>query len=161
MSPRVLILSSLYDFAVDIVVRDLARCGIEYLRLNREQFADLRLTLEPIEPRLQVRGLGLKAEIGSNLDAVWFRAPVFLRNAPGGTVSPSEQLARSQWSAFLRAMTVFDSARWMNHPAHTYQAECKPFQLKVAAGCGFLVPGNTHHKRRYGQYRIASTIRSP
>ena len=90
--------------------------------------------------RLQVRGLGLKAEVGSDLAAVWFRAPVFLRNAPGGTVSLSEQLASSQWSAFLRAMTVFDSARWMNHPAHIYQAECKPFQLKVAAECGFLVP---------------------
>lgn len=140
MRPRVLILSSLYDFAVDIVVRELARWGIEYIRLNCEQFADLRLTFEPIEPRLKVSGLGLKVEISSDIHAVWFRAPIFLRHEPSALVSLSEKLARSQWSAFLRAMTVFDSARWMNHPLHTYQAECKPFQLKVAAGCGFLVP---------------------
>lgn len=140
MRPRVLILSSLYDFSVDIVARALAQMGESYVRLNREQFVDFRLTFDPVNSRMLISGLGLEAEVGPELQAVWYRAPVFLRNAPAKALSPSEQLARSQWSAFLRAMTVFDGARWMNHPTVTYQAECKPFQLKVAAECGFLVP---------------------
>ncbi|WP_414476228.1 ATP-grasp domain-containing protein [Microvirga sp. M2] len=42
--------------------------------------------------------------------------------------------------AFLRALTVFDSVAWMNHPRETYQAETKPFQLAVAQRVGFTVP---------------------
>jgi glutathione synthase/RimK-type ligase-like ATP-grasp enzyme len=37
-------------------------------------------------------------------------------------------------------MMIFDEARWMNHPADTYKAETKPYQLLVAARCGFAVP---------------------
>ncbi len=140
MRPRVLILSSLYDFAVDVVVRELARSGVDYLRLNREQFSDLRITLYPADRKLLVKGLGLDAEVDSNLGAIWYRAPVFLRTTQSGNITPSDQLSRSQWSSFLRSMMVFDTARWMNNPVNTYQAECKPFQLKAAHECGFNVP---------------------
>lgn len=65
---------------------------------------------------------------------------MFLRNAPAKGLAPPEQLARSQWAAFMRALCVFDDAAWMNHPQRTYLAESKPYQLALATECGFKVP---------------------
>ena len=42
--------------------------------------------------------------------------------------------------AFLRGLSVFRDAAWMNSPVATYIAESKPYQLCVAKSCGFQVP---------------------
>ncbi len=73
-----------------------------------------------------------------HLESVYFRAPVFLRTGKAYTLE--EQLYRSQWSAFIRNLIVFDKARWLNHPVSTYQAENKLFQLKLAKEHGLDVP---------------------
>jgi glutathione synthase/RimK-type ligase-like ATP-grasp enzyme len=78
--------------------------------------------------------------VTQSLRSVWFRQPVFLRNTPAEALPPEEQLARSQWSAFLRAITVFDDAKWMNPPQAVYLAECKPYQLMMAKRCGLSIP---------------------
>lgn len=140
MTPHVLILSGLYDFSTDLVAIELERRGVPYLRLNREQLPTYRLSLAPVSPRLDVDHQGDVYTVGPSLSSVWFRQPVFLRNTPSTPISPQEQLERSQWMAFLRALTVFRDARWMNHPQATYLAESKPYQLAVAAACGFQVP---------------------
>lgn len=140
MTPTVLILSSLYDFSADLACIQLNEKGVEFLRLNREHLQNYRLTLNPQLPHLTVRMNGSTYHVGQNLKAVWFRQPVFLRNTPSEPLSTSQQLERSQWTAFLRALSVFDQAAWMNYPAKTYLAECKPYQLHVAARCGFSVP---------------------
>lgn len=140
MRPHVLILSGLYDFSTDLVALELDRAGVPYVRLNREQLSDHRLTLDPFAPCLTIAGPGGTFEVGPGLRAVWFRQPVFLRNTPPVPLSPGEQLERSQWTAFLRALCVFRYAAWMNDPPATYLAESKPYQLAVAAACGFRVP---------------------
>ena len=140
MRPLVLILSGLYDFSTDLVALQLQRAGTQYVRLNREQFADHRLTLDPLVPELTIRGPSGNYHVGRELVSVWFRQPVFLRNTPPAPLSPAEQLERSQWTAFLRALCVFRHAVWMNFPGATYTAESKPYQLSVAADCGFQVP---------------------
>ena len=140
MSFPILILSGLYDFSTDLVTMHLKNFGVPYVRLNREHFADHRLTLDPIVPRLSVDGPSGRHQFGADLGAVWFRQPVFLRNTPSVPLSPNEQLERSQWMAFLRALCVFRDAAWMNSPAATYLAESKPYQLSVASDCGFQVP---------------------
>lgn len=140
MRPHVLILSGLYDFSTDLVVLQLDRIGVPYVRLNREQLSDYRLTLDPLAPCLTINGSGSTWVVETELRAVWFRQPVFLRNTPPFSLSPSEQLERSQWTAFLRGLCVFRNAAWMNHPPATYLAESKPYQLSVAVACGFRVP---------------------
>ena len=137
MTPQVLILSGLYDFSTDLVVLKLERAGIRYVRLNREQLAGHRLTLDPLVPELTIRGPSGDHRVGPDLVSVWFRQPVFLRNTPPTPLSPAEQLERSQWTAFLRALCVFRNAGWMNFPMATYIAESKPYQLYVAADCDF------------------------
>ena len=140
MKPQILVLSGLYDFSTDLVTLQLRHAGVHYLRLNREQLADHQLTLDPVAPELIVDGPSGSYRVGEALTAVWFRQPVFLRNTPGVSLLPEEQLERSQWTAFLRSLCVFGHARWMNLPAATYIAESKPYQLFTAAKCGFKVP---------------------
>ena len=142
MTPQVLLLSGLYDFSTDFVAAALKERGATFLRLNREQLATCRVTLDPVAAVIEVRSpSGLEATIdASSLRAVLFRQPIILRNTPGYALSVAEQLERSQWSAFLRGLCVLDGSRWMNHPAKTYLAECKPYQLRVAARLGFTVP---------------------
>lgn len=140
MSPRVLILSSKYDFSTDLVALRLEKANVPFIRLNREQLPECRLSLDPIETELIVRSPAGSFHIDSNLSSVWFRQPVFLRNTPAEPLTPREQLERSQWMAFLRSLAVFTEARWMNAPASTYLAESKPYQLNMAKKCGFAIP---------------------
>ena len=140
MNSYILILSGLYDFSTDLVTLRLQEAGVPYVRLNREQLADHSLTLDPLIPRLTIQGPAGNCAIDTNLRSIWFRQPVFLRNTPPTQLLPRDQLERSQWTAFLRALCVFRHAAWMNFPAATYLAESKPYQLSVAAGCGFQIP---------------------
>lgn len=140
MRPYVLVLSGLYDFSTDLVVLSLQEAGVPYVRLNREQLADYRITLDPLVPELTIRSSVGTYHIGPDLRTIWFRQPVFLRNTPPVPLSPKEQLERSQWTAFLRGLCVFRHVAWMNFPAATYLAESKPYQLSIAATCGFWVP---------------------
>jgi glutathione synthase/RimK-type ligase-like ATP-grasp enzyme len=141
MTPKVLILAGLYDFSADLVVAQLDEKAVPFLRLNREELADYRLSLDPLLATLSVRhGDGETNLDAQNLRAIWYRQPVFLRNSPSDPLSISEQLARSQWVAFLRSLILFDHVAWMNNPQATYGAECKPYQLSVARRCGFQVP---------------------
>jgi hypothetical protein len=140
MTPHVLIVSGLYDFSTDLVALRLQEAGVPFVRLNREHLSDHRLTLDPLVPELTIHGPAGSYQVDTNLRAVWFRQPVFLRNTPPVPLPPGEQLERSQWMAFLRGLCVFSGAAWMNYPAATYLAESKPYQLSIAAACGFQVP---------------------
>ena len=140
MSVSVLILSGLYDFATDLICIELERIGVSYVRLNREQFAEYRIQLDPVARVLQLRCRENEWIVGSDLKAVVFRQPVFLRNTPAKPLSLSEQMERSQWAAFLRGISVFKDVRWLNWPQSTYLAESKPYQLFIAKTVGFQVP---------------------
>ena len=149
MSFEVLLLTSKYDFSADMVALRLKEMGANYLRINREGLADYRLTINPVEPSLSVVRNGKLVGTSKSLKAIWFRQPVFLRNTPPNPLSSEDQLVRSQWTAFLRALSVFEEVRWMNWPQATYLAESKPYQLLKASRCGFRVPstyvGNDSH----------------
>lgn len=118
----------------------LSRLNVPFLRLNREQLPGLRIALDPVSSTLRVEGCGLDIHADSSLRSVWYRQPVFLRNTPSRGLSIQEQLERSQWMAFLRGLSVFDSVAWMNRPQSTYLAESKPYQLRIANRIGFAVP---------------------
>ena len=94
-------------------------------------------------PRLCGQTRNLSFDITSEvLRAIYFRAPVFLRDNYQPGLTPNDQFARSQWAAFLRSLTVFADVLWMNHPKAVYQAEIKPFQLRAAQSVGFRIPEN-------------------
>ncbi len=139
MSGTCLIISSVYDFSVDLVIQELEKRNTDYLRINKESIAQYEININPIRKELNISGKGIDRKI-SKVKSIWFRQPVFLRNTPANTLSLEEQLTRSQWSAFLRGLMLFENSYWMNWPASTYAAESKPYQLMVASEVGFNVP---------------------
>ena len=140
MNLEVLLLTSLHDFSADMVALRLKELGIGYTRINREDLHEYRFTVNPVEPTLLVSQNCTVIGTSEYLRAIWFRQPVFLRNTPPKPLSPENQLMRSQWTAFLRSLSVFEGIRWMNRPQATYLAESKPYQLMKASQCGFKVP---------------------
>ena len=134
-----LILSSTLDFSTDYICYELRQRGLPYLRLNRDRFLKYIV-------RYDVETKSLEIKIGDNnyiiepqtLKSVYFRSPVFIRtNKPH---SVDLQLYRSQWSSFMRNLTVYYTARWLNHPMYTYQAENKIYQLDIAQKNELKIP---------------------
>ena len=106
MTTRVLILAGLYDFSADLVTLRLQEAGVPYVRLNREQLADHRLTLDPLVPELTIRGPAGTHVVGQDLSSVWFRRPVFLRNTPSERFLHSNSLSGLNGLRFSRPLRL-------------------------------------------------------
>lgn len=138
--PEILIISNRYDFASDYITSDLYECGVPYLRLNKNDLAELSIFMDPVNQSILVNKNEKEYRItAERLRSVFFRAPTFLRET-SRLLSPEEELSRTQWQSFIRALMIFDNCKWVNHPSLTYYAETKPVQLFQANKVGFLVP---------------------
>ena len=134
-----LILSSMLDFSTDLICYEMRQRGLDYVRINRDCFSNYLLKYDVTEHKLTILMHETEYTVTSDeLKAVFFRAPVFLRTNKAYSVE--QQLYRSQWSSFIRNLTVFSRARWLNHPMNTYQAENKVYQLDVAKNVGMRIP---------------------
>lgn len=134
-----LIVSNTVDYSTDLICLELKKRGLNYLRINRDKFLESNVVYNLFDNSLTIEMCDEKYVISDNfLKSVYFRAPVFLRNSK--TYCLTDQLYRSQWSAFIRNLIVFDECKWVNHPVFTYKAENKMYQLKMAKEVGFLVP---------------------
>lgn len=137
----VLLVSNSRDFTTDYVVAELRARGIRYLRLDMDLLAQDSVSLDPSGPTLEARTpqghFFLTAE---DICGIHFRAPTHLSESGQSRYNPEEQLSRHQWAAFVRALTVFETASWVNHPVHTYAAESKPYQLYKAIKMGWIIP---------------------
>ncbi|PYG84277.1 RimK-like ATP-grasp domain-containing protein [Ruminiclostridium sufflavum DSM 19573] len=134
-----LIISNTIDYSTDLICIQFQKRGLNYLRINRDKFLECNITYSIPDDSLIVKTTDEEYIIfGDSLKSIYFRAPVFLRSSK--TYSLSQQLYRSQWSAFIRNLIVFDKCKWVNHLVSTYRAENKMYQLKVAKEVGFLIP---------------------
>jgi len=137
----ILILSNKYDITTDYVCVELERRGRNYLRLNRDEFNRYRVLVNPLSRELSWScGEETVTLDPTSLQAVYYRAPTFLRDNYQPDLSAEEQLYRSQWSAFVRDLDIFSEAIWMNNPVATYKAENKMLQLHQANEVGLLCP---------------------
>ena len=145
-----LILSSTHDYATDLVCYQLKLQGKKYLRLNRDVFSQYDIIYSLDKEEMEVFIDDKKYLISNEgIKGIYYRAPVFLRSHKHYELN--EQLKRSQWSAFLRNLIVYDKSKWVNHPVSTYRAENKLYQLKLAKENGILIPdtyvGNIIHNK--------------
>ena len=139
--PKVLIISNKFDFSTDLVAHQLNQMETDYVRINRDQFRDYKIEFDPLVPVLNVVIENVEYIIDQvHLLSIFFRAPTFLRDIFQEEVDGEEQLYRTQWAAFIRAITVFEDALWVNNPIDTYKAEIKALQLSYAKQVGLLVP---------------------
>lgn len=134
-----IIISSTLDYSSDYVCYELEQRGVSFLRINRDRFSDYSVSFDVERRSLTIVLDNTEYYIDESiLKSALFRAPVFIRsNKP---YSAEEQLYRSQWSSFIRNLTLFSSIKWMNHPMWTYQAENKMYQLDIAKKNGLDVP---------------------
>lgn len=136
-----LILSDSHDFTTDYVAIELEKRGEKYLRLDRDLLNEYGITWDIDRGTLLVNKSGHEYTIeNDSIKSVYYRAPTYLRETFARKIGIEDQVKQSQWMSFYRNLSFFDKAKWMNHPANTFQAENKIFQLKIAKNIGFNIP---------------------
>jgi glutathione synthase/RimK-type ligase-like ATP-grasp enzyme len=139
--PQVLLVSNRYDFSTDFIAVELDRQNIEYIRINRDELKDYSIEFNPIIPEVIGKYKGLTFTLSTkHLKSIYYRAPTFLRDIFQEGLTEDEQLIRTQWTAFVRSLCVFENTKWLNNPVDIYQAEIKPYQLYLANKLGIKVP---------------------
>ena len=136
----ILIVTNSRDLAVDEIVTALRTREEAHVRLDLDLLDTDRVVLDPL-------GLTLRQQLPDGdvretecPRAILWRAPTHLRESSGHRYEPAELLSKHQWAAFARSLMVFRSAKWINHPAATFAAENKPYQLALAFELGLDVP---------------------
>lgn len=140
-SIEILIISDIMDFTTDYICIELKRRNVKYLRLNRDKFMEYSIVFD-------INKMQIKITINSNkyiinnedLKTIYYRAPIYLHDTYKPNLEFDKQLYRSQWTAFLRNLTIFENVKWMNNPIDTFRAENKMLQLKYAQNIGFNCP---------------------
>ena len=141
ITPKVLILASRFDLSCDYVVAQLRRKGVSYFRLNSEDFDRFAMEFIPDSAMVSLSTDDLDVQLEpETLESIYFRRGVYPRESFTSEHSANEQLSRSHRSTFMRSFMVFDSCRWVNHPAATYKAEHKAVQISTAHAIGFDIP---------------------
>lgn len=138
--PSVLIISNKFDFGTDHVSFQLKKIGISYWRLNRDELSSYSIYFDPSCCKLVLANEDVTIVVAPDtLKSIYYRAPTFLRETLQN-IDGEEQLEKSQWAAFIRALSIFQNIRWLNNPVSTYYAEMKPVQLTTAYRIGFKIP---------------------
>lgn len=141
IKPEILIISNKFDFSCDFITNKLKEFNVKYLRLNRDELGEYKIELNPYTPCLTAEIDDVKYIVSpTKLKSIYYRAPTFLRDIFQNDLPEEEQLYRTQWTAFVRSLIVFENIKWVNDPVATYKAEIKPFQLYYAKKVGFNVP---------------------
>ena len=157
LRPQILLLASKFDVSCDYVVAQLRKREAPYFRLNSEDFEEFAIVLVPDESGVYLHGHGLNVQINpETLKAIYFRRGVYPREPLNDKLSVHQQLNRSHRAAFMRSFMVFDSCRWINHPAATYKAEQKAVQLSTAHKLGFNIPRTVVTNNSEGILRAAN-----
>lgn len=136
----ILIISTKYDFSTDYICVELYEKKQSYLRINRDEFEQYKVVFNINNEELEIKIDSKIYIINNNLKSVYYRAPTYFRETYLKEFSTEEQLYNSQWMSFIRNLTFFENARWINNPNDTFKAENKLLQLKYARKVGFLIP---------------------
>ncbi|MEU6142856.1 ATP-grasp ribosomal peptide maturase [Streptomyces sp. NPDC047081] len=134
----VLILTCEEDVTADMVVVHLNASGVPVVRLDPADLpGGVALSGEYVHGafRGHLQSAGRLVSI-SGLRSIWMRRP---GPAAGRAPEPSDWLTEESGQA-LYGMLRGSDARWMNHPDAARRARHKPWQLRVAQGCGLPVP---------------------
>ncbi|MFB5284657.1 ATP-grasp domain-containing protein [Peribacillus sp. Hz7] len=141
---EILVIASTLDFTSDYVCLELKRRGKNYLRINRDEFDkyEIQFDINRMILNIQIEGINYCLDEQS-LKAIYYRAPIYLRDIYQPNIDMEEQLFRTQWTAFIRNLSIFENIIWINNPVSTFKAENKLLQLKYAEKIGLRYPKTT------------------
>ncbi|SFW59965.1 Glutathione synthase/RimK-type ligase, ATP-grasp superfamily [Luteibacter sp. UNCMF366Tsu5.1] len=133
----VLIVSTAVDAATDEVVRILSERGAQVARLNTEELPfDASLSVDfhgEWATTLQYQGKCIAAS------TIWYRRIRAPQKPEAMDPGIYDFCLRENRAALLGGLMA-QSARWLNHPAAVWEAEFKPFQLRIAKEVGLPIP---------------------
>lgn len=136
--PQYLIVTNKKDLTSDFIVREMRNSGLDFYRINTEDFPLLTFTQE----------LGRSTVLSSEncrIDLKRIRAAYFRRPLPptlqsDGIPPSSKHYIHEEWSYLLRSLYLELDEKWFNHPNRIILAEDKPKQIRLARDIGFAVP---------------------
>jgi len=139
----ILILANKWDLTVDLVVLELRRRNVVFVRLNTEDLPLWSAVAQFPEDLIRLCSDDGTSFAASDIKAVWNRRPgnVFDDLPPDIRPSPATQkFVTDQWFAWLESFQLRGDILWVNHPIANELMENKLRQLKLAAEIGFLIP---------------------
>lgn len=138
---NILIISNTFDFTTDYICLEFKKRNVKYLRIDRDEFDKYQISLDVLKCSMKVVSDDGEFYLDEQtLKSIYYRAPIYLRDIYKPNIPVNEQLFRTQWTAFIRDLTIFEKAIWVNNPESTFRAENKMLQLKCASRIGFLCP---------------------
>ncbi|GGT16713.1 ATP-grasp ribosomal peptide maturase [Streptomyces chromofuscus] len=134
----VLILTNDEDVTADMVVVHLNASGVPVVRLDpADLITGAALSGEYVHGTFRGHLWSAGRLVGMDgLRSVWVRRP----GAPATRVTEPSAWLTEESSQALYGMLRSSGARWMNHPDAARRARHKPWQLRLAQGCGLPVP---------------------
>lgn len=143
MNDTILLVTASYDVAADYVGCALRNRKSLFFRLDTDKFpSQVQATFSPREGI--TFSSGSQRVAGRQIKAVWYRRLV-APDLPPGLDRGTRDFCERETRAFLNGVlaTLPTTARWLSAPLAVRAAESKPYQLKIAADLGFLVPNTT------------------
>lgn len=138
---NILVISDSMDFTSDYICLELYKRNCSYLRINRDKFNEYSISFDINNLKLYITIDSEKYLLDTGcLKAIYYRAPIYLHHIPKKELSFDEQIYRSQWTAFIRNLSIFENIIWLNNPIDTFRGENKLLQLKYAQNIGFDCP---------------------
>ena len=139
----ILIITNKQDYTADFLILRLQARGIEFVRLNTEDFpTEIQLNLNYSHPWIDTSFISVygKKVYMHEVKGVWYRRPKLpLPHTSISSVKAREfVIAESQYT--LEAFWQMLDCVWVSKPAKLIESEYKPFQLLVARRVGFAIP---------------------
>lgn len=134
-----LVVTNRDDLTADYVIIELKRKGIDFFRLNVEEFpARLSLSLNPTDASgSQIRAGPLTLRF-DQIRSVWYRRTAVPRLRP--MEKKDREFVRTEAREALDWTWKILDAFWVSHPARIQGAEGKAHQLAFASESGIRVP---------------------
>lgn len=139
----ILILANKWDLTVDLVVLELRRRNLPFVRLNTEDLPQWSAIARFPTEFIQLCSEDGTAFLASEVRAVWNRRPGHVFDDLPPEMRPSvatQKFVTDQWFAWLESLQLCEGIRWVNHPTANGLMENKLRQLKLASELGFLIP---------------------
>jgi len=134
-----LVVTNKRDLTSDLIVLELKRRELPFIRLNTEDFADSLIICHPTHESMWRVVIGGSSFGTSGIDAAYFRRPEPI-SVPPGVANDGRMYCALEWHAALESLYWELGGRWLNAPHHIMLAENKLRQLRLASKCGMKIP---------------------
>jgi hypothetical protein len=134
-----LVVTNKRDLTSDLIVLELKRRELPFMRLNTEDFASSLIYCSPAHESAWSINIGGATFGTSDIHAAYFRRPEPI-SIPSSVATDGQPYCMQEWHSALESLYWELGTRWLNAPYHIMLAENKLRQLRLAIQCGMKIP---------------------